>query len=139
MSFPTFSGASEFLLTFSFHYAQREDIDDLKSELKAVGATYVFTYTDLADRKEFPRKIEQILGKRELKLALNCVSGSDTTNMSWLLAKKAFLGMVFLVLFRYFDVNVPNEQFRSSPSSPYSYIWWHESKTFVITIRSFHI
>lgn len=66
-------------------------MEDLKAHLTSLGADNVFTYSELADRSTFPAKLAAIMQSNPLRLALNCVSGPDTTNMVRYLSPDAHL------------------------------------------------
>lgn len=59
----------------------REDFDQVASELKDLGATEVITEEQAGDR-QFKGQIKSWVGKSSIKLALNCVGGSSCTNIS---------------------------------------------------------
>ncbi|KAJ7634188.1 hypothetical protein DFH06DRAFT_1272282 [Mycena polygramma] len=59
--------------------------------LKALGATEVLTYDDLADRSLTARIIKDWTAGKGIRLGLNCVSGKDTTSMARLLGDDAYL------------------------------------------------
>lgn len=79
----------------------RPNLDELKKELQALGkggpATHVLTYQELAARdassssfgKTGKDLVKGILQGRKLKLALNAVSGRDTTDMLKFLSESA--------------------------------------------------
>ena len=62
----------------------------LRSQLEALGADQVYTYSQLAE-KSFKSEVAEKTGQAPLKLALNCVGGKDTSNMAKLLGKDAQL------------------------------------------------
>lgn len=62
----------------------------MRSSLKELGADYVFTYEELAE-KSFRSIITDITGGSPLRLALNCVSGPSTTHLAKLLSANASL------------------------------------------------
>ncbi|KAF7971301.1 hypothetical protein HWV62_21462 [Athelia sp. TMB] len=68
----------------------REGVDSLKGQLTSLGATHVATYDDLAD-KAFRDTVKSWTGGKDIRLALNCVSGPTTTNMARYLGHDAFL------------------------------------------------
>ena len=55
----------------------RENVEELKEDLKRIGADYVWTESELRSAKEFR---DNIIPKA--KLALNCVGGSSSTEIS---------------------------------------------------------
>lgn len=69
----------------------REDIGKLKEDLKALGADHVLTYGEFLDR-ETRSKIKEWTKDGELRLALNCVGGKETSEMVKLLGLEGFLG-----------------------------------------------
>ncbi|KAJ7695193.1 hypothetical protein B0H17DRAFT_1056761 [Mycena rosella] len=70
---------------------QRPDLDDLTRKLKALGATKVLTYDDLADRALTKTIVKDWTAGKGIRLGLNCVSGKDTTAMARLLGDDAYL------------------------------------------------
>ncbi|GAA5824083.1 hypothetical protein JCM3770_006058 [Rhodotorula araucariae] len=66
----------------------RPSIDELKSQLHALGADHVLTYDEFLSRDNNTRhKIKEWVGKDgELRLALNCVGGKETAEMCKMLA-----------------------------------------------------
>jgi len=69
----------------------REDISKLKDDLEALGADHVLTYSEFLDR-ETRSKIKEWTKDGELRLALNCVGGKETSEMVKLLGLEGFLG-----------------------------------------------
>lgn len=61
-----------------------DDIDFLKSHLSSLGADIVMTYSEFLQRHSRSIIKEMIKGG-ELRLALNCVGGNETTEMAKLL------------------------------------------------------
>ncbi|KAJ7050485.1 hypothetical protein C8F01DRAFT_1067689 [Mycena amicta] len=78
--------AARGLKTLNF-VRNRPDFSELAGKLKAIGATEVFTYDDLADRA----LMKDWTSGKGIRLGLNCVSGKDTTNMARLLGNDAYL------------------------------------------------
>ncbi|KAK7030773.1 mitochondrial putative trans-2-enoyl-CoA reductase [Favolaschia claudopus] len=70
---------------------KRPDIGVLTEKLKALGATEVLSYDDLADRSLTQRIMKEWTAGKGFKLGLNCVSGPDTTAMARLLGQDAYL------------------------------------------------
>ncbi|KAK4053244.1 hypothetical protein OIO90_004018 [Microbotryomycetes sp. JL221] len=68
----------------------RQDIDSLKQKLKKLGANHVLTYEEFLN-KGTRQEIKHWLKHDELKLALNCVGGKETTEMVKLLDTNGFL------------------------------------------------
>lgn len=68
----------------------RDNIQELREELQALGADHVFTYSELAE-KSFRKTFTDITAGAPVKLGLNCVGGQDTFNMAKLLSKNATL------------------------------------------------
>ncbi|KAF8314677.1 NAD(P)-binding protein, partial [Clavulina sp. PMI_390] len=68
----------------------RPDIGSLKESLEALGADYVLTYDELNDKKT-KDTVKEWTGGKPIRLALNCVSGKDTTSMLRLLGQDAHL------------------------------------------------
>jgi len=68
----------------------RPDLDALKDQLAALGATHVFTYEDLSDRA-FIGKVKDLTGSNPPRLLLNCVSGPTTAVLTRLLGSAAHL------------------------------------------------
>ncbi|BGP40035.1 hypothetical protein JCM10449v2_003993 [Rhodotorula kratochvilovae] len=66
----------------------RPSIEQLKSQLHALGADHVLTYDEFLSRENNTRaKIKEWVGKDgELRLALNCVGGKETAEMCKMLA-----------------------------------------------------
>ncbi|KAF9238699.1 hypothetical protein BU15DRAFT_47489 [Melanogaster broomeanus] len=81
--------ASKGLKTINF-IRDREDVESVKSRLKALGATHVVTNDELAD-KAFRSKFKLWTGGKDVRLGLNCVSGKATTLMARLLGEDAHL------------------------------------------------
>ncbi|KAJ7623363.1 hypothetical protein FB45DRAFT_102988 [Roridomyces roridus] len=69
----------------------RADFADLSNKLKALGATEVLTYDDLADRALTKSIVKDWTAGKGIRLGLNCVSGKDTTSMARLLGQDAYL------------------------------------------------
>jgi trans-2-enoyl-CoA reductase len=61
-----------------------EDIDVVKSHLSSLGADVVLTYSEFLQR-ESRSAIKELVQGAELRLALNCVGGDETTEMAKLL------------------------------------------------------
>lgn len=59
----------------------RDDIDAVKAELQALGATHVITETENAS-KEFGPQIKQWLDGKQIKLGLNCIGGPSATGLA---------------------------------------------------------
>lgn len=70
---------------------RRDDIDDLKAHLTSLGADHVLTYSEFLER-ETRSKIKEWTQGGDLKLALNCVGGKETSEMVKLLGAEGFLG-----------------------------------------------
>ncbi|KAF9525983.1 NAD-binding protein [Crepidotus variabilis] len=68
----------------------RPDVESLKKDLKKLGATYVLTYEDLAN-KTLKAQIKQWTGDKAIRLALNCVGGNETTLMARYLGQDGHL------------------------------------------------
>ena len=68
----------------------RENMDDLREELTALGADHVLTYSELSD-KGFRSRLADLTSSSELPLALNCVGGPATTAMAKLLGRDGTL------------------------------------------------
>ncbi|KAH9943807.1 NAD(P)-binding protein [Amylocystis lapponica] len=68
----------------------RPNLDELTERLRALGATHVFTYDDLADRAFF-KSVKELTGDKDIRLLLNCVSGTPTSQMVRLLGPDAHL------------------------------------------------
>ncbi|KAF8909425.1 trans-2-enoyl-CoA reductase [Gymnopilus junonius] len=66
------------------------DLEQLVQKLKGLGATYVLTYDQLAD-KSLRNKIKEWTASKPIRLGLNCVGGKDTTAMARLLGNDAHL------------------------------------------------
>lgn len=74
-------------LTFCFY---RDNISDLRQKLTTLGATHVLTYDELADNS-IRSRVKGWTDGADIRLALNCVSGNETTHMLSLLGKDAHL------------------------------------------------
>ncbi|GLB41970.1 putative zinc-binding dehydrogenase [Lyophyllum shimeji] len=81
--------ASRGLKTLNF-VRPRDDLADLVKQLEALGATKVLTYDALAD-KSLRKELKTWTGGRDIRLALNCVGGQETTLMTRLLGSDAYL------------------------------------------------
>jgi len=68
----------------------RDDVESLKSHLKALGATHVATYDELSDRA-FKATFASWTQGKAVKLGLNCVGGRTTTLMARLLGQNSHL------------------------------------------------
>ncbi len=70
----------------------REGVEDLKRELRELGADVVVTEEELMERG-FAEKIKEITngGREKIKLGLNCVGGKSALAVAKLLAKDAAL------------------------------------------------
>lgn len=68
----------------------RSDLDSLKDELYKLGATKVITEEENAS-KQFGSTIKEWLDGKSITLALNCIGGSNCTNMVRKLGKDAIL------------------------------------------------
>ncbi|KIP09981.1 hypothetical protein PHLGIDRAFT_66541 [Phlebiopsis gigantea 11061_1 CR5-6] len=68
----------------------REDLETLKTQLKTLGATEVFTYDDLKERSLRDR-VKQLTSGKQIQLFLNCVGGDATTQMTKLLGADAHI------------------------------------------------
>lgn len=69
----------------------RDNIDELKEELKGLGADHVLTYSEFLTR-EARGQVKEWTAGGELRLALNCVGGKETTEMVKCLGMSGFLG-----------------------------------------------
>ncbi|KAG7095214.1 hypothetical protein E1B28_005989 [Marasmius oreades] len=69
---------------------QRDDLEALSQRLQKLGATKVLTYDDLQETSLRNRVQEWTRGK-DIRLALNCVSGPTTASMTRLLGPNAHL------------------------------------------------
>lgn len=58
----------------------RANADELKDELKALGADIVVTESELADRNHMS-EIKKLAGKKGVRVGLNCVGGNATTDL----------------------------------------------------------
>jgi len=58
----------------------RADFDSLKQYLSGLGGDYVLAYDELNDRS-LKDRVREWTGGKPIRLALNCVSGKDTTSM----------------------------------------------------------
>lgn len=96
---------------FSDSTSRRDNIDGLKSQLRSLGADHVLTYDEFLDRDK-RKEIKSWIGEGELKLALNCVGGKETTEMVKLLGLDGVLGAYRLVSS---DLDVCSPAFRQSP------------------------
>ncbi|KAF5362316.1 hypothetical protein D9756_002526 [Leucocoprinus leucothites] len=82
--------AARGLKTLNF-VRNRDDISQLKDQLRKIGATQVLTYDDLND-KSLRDKVKTWLGGKEILLALNCVGkGGETTEMLRYMGKDGHL------------------------------------------------
>ncbi|KAG9310991.1 hypothetical protein JVU11DRAFT_8869 [Chiua virens] len=81
--------ASKGIKTINF-VRHRDNVASLKSHLKALGATHVVTYDELAD-KAFKATFSSWTQGRNVKLGLNCVGGKSTTLMARLLGENSHL------------------------------------------------
>jgi len=81
--------ASKGFKTINF-IRDRDDVEPLKSHLKALGATHVATYDELSDRAFKATFLSWTQGKN-VKLGLNCVGGKTTTLMARLLGENSHL------------------------------------------------
>lgn len=63
----------------------------MKSYLKSLGADHVLTYSEFLKR-ETRSSIKEWTKDGEMRLALNCVGGKETTEMVKLLSMQGFLG-----------------------------------------------
>ncbi|KAF9005902.1 trans-2-enoyl-CoA reductase [Cyathus striatus] len=68
----------------------RDNLDELKQKLHAIGATHVLTYDDLAE-KSLKDKIKLWTNEKDIRLGLNCIGGKETTLMTRYLGKDAHL------------------------------------------------
>ncbi|KAM0787862.1 hypothetical protein ACM66B_003914 [Microbotryomycetes sp. NB124-2] len=68
----------------------RDDIDSLKAKLEDLGADHVLTYDEFL-QKETRQKVKEWTKDGQLKLALNCVGGKETSEMAKLLGTGGFL------------------------------------------------
>ncbi|KAG6370370.1 hypothetical protein JVT61DRAFT_12184 [Boletus reticuloceps] len=68
----------------------RDNVESLKSHLKALGATHVATYDELSDRA-FKATFASWTQGKDVQLGLNCVGGKTTTLMAGLLGENAHL------------------------------------------------
>jgi len=68
----------------------RPEIDELKGELKALGADLVITEEELTDRA-FRKQIKELTGGKGIKLGLNCVGGKATTELIRHLAEGGYV------------------------------------------------
>ncbi|GMG55912.1 unnamed protein product [Ambrosiozyma monospora] len=68
----------------------RSDLKELKEELTKLGATHVITEEENGNR-EFGKTIKQWTEGKPIKLGLNCIGGSNLTNMARKLGKDATL------------------------------------------------
>jgi NADPH:quinone reductase-like Zn-dependent oxidoreductase len=70
----------------------RDDIDQLRSRLRDLGATHVLTTSDLED-KAIRKRVASLTSGAPVRLGLNCVSGPSTTHLaSRILTDDATLG-----------------------------------------------
>lgn len=67
--------------------------------MKVLGADYVLTYSEFLKR-ETRTEIKEWIRDGEMKLALNCVGGKETTEMAKLLSLDGFLGTFLNLLVR---------------------------------------
>ncbi|KAI0039215.1 NAD(P)-binding protein [Auriscalpium vulgare] len=67
----------------------RNNLDDTKRELTALGATQVLTYDALEDKRAVRAQVAEWTGGAPVRLALNCVSGPTTTALLPLLGQNA--------------------------------------------------
>ncbi|EKM81997.1 hypothetical protein AGABI1DRAFT_119018 [Agaricus bisporus var. burnettii JB137-S8] len=81
--------AARNLKTLNF-VRNRDDISQLKEQLSSLGATQVLTYDDLEDRA-LRSKVKEWTNGKDIRLALNCVGGKETTAMLKYLGKEAHL------------------------------------------------
>lgn len=58
----------------------RDNADELKKELEALGADVVVTESELADRDRM-QEVKRLAGKKGMRLGLNCVGGKATTDL----------------------------------------------------------
>jgi hypothetical protein len=70
---------------------RRDDIDALKSQLASLGADHVLTYDEFL-KGETRAQIKEWTSDGEMRLALNCVGGKETSEMVKLLSMSAYLG-----------------------------------------------
>ncbi|KZT56900.1 trans-2-enoyl-CoA reductase [Calocera cornea HHB12733] len=68
----------------------REGIEDLKGQLKSLGADYVMTYNELGE-KTARETVRDWTDSKPIRLGLNCVGGKDTTLMARFLGQDAHL------------------------------------------------
>lgn len=68
----------------------RDDIEALKAELQALGATRVITEEE-NNSKDFGKTIKSWLGGHQIKLGLNCVGGASVTGLARKLGHDATL------------------------------------------------
>lgn len=68
----------------------RDDLTELESHLKSLGADHVMTYDQFLE-KSSRSQIKEWTKGGELRLALNCVGGKETTEMVKLLGQNAYL------------------------------------------------
>ncbi|KAF8548415.1 NAD(P)-binding protein [Imleria badia] len=81
--------ASKGFKTINF-IRNRDNVESLKSHLKALGATHVATYDELLDRA-FRATFSSWTQGKAVKLGLNCVGGKTTTLMARLLGENSHL------------------------------------------------
>ncbi|KAF8074808.1 hypothetical protein FPV67DRAFT_1777589 [Lyophyllum atratum] len=81
--------ASRGLKTLNF-VRPRDNLTELAKQLEDLGATKVLTYEALSD-KSLRKEIKEWTGGKDIKLALNCVSGRETDLMTRLLGVDAHL------------------------------------------------
>lgn len=62
----------------------RDNIESLRSQMQALGADHVVTYSELGD-KGFKSRLADWTSSSHFSLALNCVGGPDASNMAKLL------------------------------------------------------
>ncbi|KZP01449.1 NAD(P)-binding protein [Calocera viscosa TUFC12733] len=68
----------------------REGIEELKGQLKLLGADHVLTYNELGE-KTARDTVREWTGGKPIRLGLNCVGGKDTTLMARFLGQDAHL------------------------------------------------
>ncbi|GMM35134.1 enoyl-[acyl-carrier-protein] reductase [Saccharomycopsis crataegensis] len=67
----------------------RPNIEEVKQELQALGATHVITEEQCGSR-QFLKTIKQWIGNGQVKLALNCVGGESSSNLARKLSPDGF-------------------------------------------------
>lgn len=68
----------------------RPNLEETRRNLQDLGADLVYSHSELAE-KDFKKQLAKVTNSANIALALNCVSGPDTTNMAKLLGKDATL------------------------------------------------